>query len=169
MIFLFRRIKREFSLITCNLPLVIFAAFLCAFGGIVLWVSGGSTWFVIRGGANLVADISLTAVFCIWLIVYGLVGVVLAMIWLLCRARIMPQKASLCAFGIIMAAYLLMQNWYAVFFCTRLIIFSGILLSLSVIACGIVIVITRKSVTLLSLIILIIEMIQIYFLRFCFL
>jgi len=104
----------------------------------------------------------------VWLITYGLAGLSLGLIWLICKSRLIPPSACLTAFALCMLVYLLTQTWYAVFFCTRLTVFAGVLLFLSTVICGLVIFITRRSFLLLTLILVIVEAVQIYFLYFTF-
>ena len=165
---MFRRMKREMCVVSSSLPLLILSAFLCALFGTILWVSGGSTNYLLRNGILGAYSITVGAVFSVWLITYGLVGISLGMIWLACKCRLILLKACLTAFALCMLLYLLMESWYAVFFCTRLVLFSAIILFLSILICAVVIIITRKSFRLLTFTLIIIELVQIYFLCFTF-
>ena len=161
-----KRIKREMRILTCNLPLVILAAFLCAFFGTVLWVAGGSSWYYLKMGISSPGSLHVGTLYAVWLLTYGLVGVALSLVWLSCKARLMHVKTCLAAFALLMLSYLLMQTWYAVFFCTRLLVFAGILLLLSTVACGVALVITKRTFFILTFALVIIEAVQIYFLHF---
>ena len=164
--FLFRRIKFELKLIGENIPLIGLAAFLCIMGGILLWISGGSYWFAVRVGTRGGFTLSLVGAFTLWLICYGLVGVSLALIGFICNAGICCDKRCIKSFALLMISYLLMLSWYAIFFCTRLIVFPLILLICSVLLVGISFLLIRKTLCLLFIINLIIEIIQIYFIFF---
>ncbi len=165
---MFRRLKHELKAVGDNIPLVGLSAFLCCIGGILLWVSGGSTWFAAKMTYKPHFTLSLAGVFIVWLLCYGLVGVLLALIWISHKARVCGSGVSLKAFSIVMAVYLLMLSWYAVFFCTRLMLFAVILLLVSIVLCGAVLIAMRRTLYLITVITLLIEMIQIYFVWFSF-
>jgi len=164
--FLFRRLKCEMKIIGENIPLVGLSAFLCCVGGILLWVSGGSSWFIMRVGVGSEPTLSLVGAFVMWLICYGLVGVLLALIGIICKSGILRDKRCVRAFALVMLSYLLMLSWYAVFFCTRLTVFPLILLACSVLLLGTVFILMRRTLYLLLAIIIIIEVFQIYFIIF---
>ena len=168
MIFLFRRIKCELRVVGENIPLLLFSAFLCCIGGILMWVSGGSTWYAIRSAFDPWMTLSLSGIFIVWLLCYGLVGILLGLIWISCKARACNSGLCLKSFALVMAVYLLMLSWYAVFFCTRLLLFAVVLLTISIILCFIVFVTMRKTLLLISAVTVIIEIIQIYFVWFSF-
>lgn len=155
-------------IVTGNLSVILLAAFLCAIGGVMLWISGGSTWYILRGANDPWITLSLSGVFIVWLLTYGLVGVLLALVWLAGRSRICTVSVSLRAFALIIASYLLMLLWYAIFFCTRLVIFSVILLLLSIIILAFVLLLTRRFLRIISALTVIIELVQIYFIWFSF-
>lgn len=155
-------------MIGTSIPLLISSAFICALFGTILWVCGGSTCFFLKSGIGVGSSVTIGWVFSVWLITYGLVGLSLGLIWLICKARLIPPNACLAAFAMCMLVYLLMQTWYAVFFCTRLTVFAGVLLFLSTVICAWIIFITRRSFILLTLILVIVDTVQIYFLYFTF-
>lgn len=164
--FLFRRLKFEIKAIGENIPLVGLSAFLCCICGILLWVSGGSTWFALRVGVGKEFTLSLTGAFLLWLLCYGLVGIMLALIVVACRSRVVGEKRAVKAFALCMLSYLLMLSWYAVFFCTRLTVFPLILLVCSVAVIGVTAVVMRGTLCLLILADVLIDAIQIYFIFF---
>ena len=85
-----------------------------------------------------------------------------------CVAAVLRARLCLRSFSLVMAVYLLMLSWYAVFFCTRLLLFAVVLLTISIILCFIVFVTMRKTLLLISAVTIIIEIIQIYFVWFTF-
>jgi hypothetical protein len=167
-IFLLGRIKYEIKLIGENIPLIGLSAFLCVIGGILLWVSGGSSWFALRIGISHGFTLSLAGAFVLWTITYGLVGAVLSLITIICRAGILCDKRCIIVFGVVMISYLLMLSWYAIFFCTRLTVFPLILLLCSVLLICVELIIMWRTLRILLVINLIIEAIQVYFIIFSF-
>lgn len=161
---MFRRIKRELQTLGERLPIIVLNAFLFSFGGVLLWISGGSTWYAIRNSGDPWMSLSLCGVFVLWLITYGLVGIAVTMLWLAERRRIVRRSVN--AFGLMSISYILMLSWYAVYFCTRLTLFSVILLLIALALCIVSHVSMRKSGVLISLILFIIEAVLIYFIWF---
>ena len=121
-----RKLKRELGFLLAYPAQIGLGAFLCAVGGVVLWVSGGSGWYYLKAGQLP----SLTAVFLLWTLLYALYGCLLAVI-LLTGKSILNPKAALVGAAATAASYLLSLGWYAVFFCTRLQVFAAILLILA--------------------------------------
>lgn len=163
-----RRLRIEMHAVSANIKLILLGAFLCAVGGVLLWINGGSTWYFLRSASQIHAGLSLSGVFVAWLITYGLTGAMLALVWSSGRYRLCGCRVSLCSFGLISAVYLLMLVWYALFFCTRLFIFSLVILSLSVVLCAMALILLRKTMVLIWMIGIMIEAIQIYFIYFSF-
>ncbi|MGN1409328.1 MAG: hypothetical protein ACI4XJ_04040 [Eubacteriales bacterium] len=165
---MFKRIKREIDFIGDNIPVIILGVFICCIGGIFLWVSGDSNWYYAKS-MHMDGVMPLEIVFVIWLLIYALSGFVLAMSCLAdrvcCSGRFLGLRcAFIGGFG-----YLMMLLWYVLLFCTRLAFFGIILLILSIIAFGIIFVVIRRTFLLLNLAIILIEIVQIYFLCFSFL
>ena len=164
------RIKHELDFIVKNIALIALSAFLCAMGGIILWISGGSTWYLLRLGENGKNALSLALVFVIWFLVYGLCGALIALFGLFsrnsCRGGSVNSKNGFTSFCLILGAYLLMLLWYVTFFCTRLVILPAILLVISVAVLGITLFISRKTFFLISVIIILIELVHIYYIYF---
>lgn len=156
-----RRLKREVCFLIEHFRLTGLCAFMCCMGGILLWVSGGSNVYYLRG-----AHIPIGVLFLLWLLVYGLTGVLMACILLTetscCRGNRGGILLGLCA-----AAYVFMLCWYAVYFCTRLVLFSGILLILSVLCLGTIFVIMRTGFLLGKVTIFLAEIGQILCLVYC--
>ncbi len=136
------QIKRELSFLIENAAVLGLGAFLCCAGGILLWVNGGSGGYFLRRPWS---GIGLTAAFLLWLSVYGLSGASLSMILLAERARLFRGNGAVTAFVLTSASYLLSLIWYALFFCTRLHLFAGILLALSLVLIGMNVVVTRRT------------------------
>ncbi len=160
---MWRRLKREVGFLIEHYRLTGLCAFLCCMGGILLWVSGGSNLYWLRG-----AKIPIGVLFLLWLLIYGLTGVLLACILLTeasgCRR---PMHGGILT-GLCAAAYVFMLSWYAVYFCTRLVLFSGILLILSVISLGIIFVVMRTGMILAKVMIILAEIGQILCLVYCY-
>ena len=155
-----RRLKREVCFLVENYRTAALCPFLCCMGGILLWVSGGSPALYLRK-----CGISAGALFLLWLPIYGLTGLVLAWIFLVrrnsCRGEgtVLP---ALCA-----GAYLCMLCWYAVYCCTGLVLFAGILLLLSIVLLGTVFIMFRHRCILMRAVILLAETGQILCLLYC--
>ncbi len=162
-IFLRKKIRREASFVVSNLPLIGVFAFLSSIGGVLLWVNGGSAWYIMQSMRNR-ESLSLGGAFILWLFVYALIGAVMAIIFKAGKSCSTPSKSQFIAFCLISAVYILTLAWYAVFFCTRLMLFSAILLMISIFLCAVVFIIMRKALLLLNLFIVLIESAQIYFL-----
>ncbi len=101
-------------------------AFLAAVGGVLLWVSGGSGWYVVRSAGGELPP--LMTVFVLWLLCYALYGFLMAAVVLGCVEQ--ADRAGL-ALGALAASYLCSLIWYALFFCTRMVIFAGLILILA--------------------------------------
>lgn len=160
---MFKRIRRESAFLLSNLSFIFLFSFLCALGGVLLWVNGGSTWFVMQSYQLHNNSIGLSGAFVLCLVIYALIGAVVSVIIKMngCRGG---KNNTLAAVVLSMAMYILSLAWYAVFFCTRLSIFSSILLFIAILIGGGLFVITRKSLILLSVGIIVIELCEIYFL-----
>ena len=98
------------------------SAFLCAVGGVLVWINGGSGRYLFAACRNFSHTLSLTAVFLIWLAVYALTGAVIGAIGLLLR------EIGILPFVLAAASYLLGILWYALFFCTRLSFLASVML-----------------------------------------
>ena len=140
---MFRRLKRELCFVGENIPVLGLGAFICCIGGVFLWVG---------------------VIFTVWLLTYGMTGFVLAMSCL--SEKLCSQKCGMKASVLGGFAYLLMLMWYAVSFCTRLAFFGIILLILSILLLGITFVALRKTFFITLVLIILIEVVQIYFLCF---
>ena len=141
---LIRNTKRMFS---DPAPLAL-GAFLCAVAGAALWVSGGSGWYVLRSAGREDRLPPLAALFIVWLLVYALYGFLLAAILL---GRKEWGRNALALFGSVIGSWLLSLGWYAVYFCTRLGVFSLILLLLSAAAMLFALILLRRAPLLLLL------------------
>ena len=165
---MFKRITREINFSGDNIPVIVLGAFICCIGGVFLWVSGDSNWYYTKVLHMDYVVMPLGIIFVIWLIAYALSGFVLAMSCLAdrvcCNGRFIGLRcAFIGGFG-----YLMMLLWYVLSFCTRLAFFGIILLILSIVAFGIIFVVTRRTFLLLNVAIILIEVVQVYFLCFSF-
>lgn len=161
-----RRLKREVCFLIEHFRFTGLCVFLCCMGGILLWVSGGSNHYHIRG-----AHVPVGVLFLIWLLIYGLTGVLLACILLTESNRCTtPGRRIRSGFltGLCAAAYMFMLSWYAVYFCTRLILFSWILLTLSVILFGVIFVVMRTGMILAKAAVFLAEICQILCMVYCY-
>ena len=152
--------KRELWFWLERAPILGLGAFLCCMGGILLWINGGSIRYDLRHAAGK-GMFSLTTAFLLWLLAYGLTGLALAMT--ASASGCLPKNRAFATFVLGSAAYLLMLIWYALAFCTRLVIFPQILLALSVVLIGMIFVVIKRTFFCLSLILLAIEAIQVLF------
>ncbi|MBQ8185424.1 MAG: hypothetical protein IJ037_00965 [Clostridia bacterium] len=152
-----RRLKREVCFLIGHYKTAGLCAFLCCMGGVLLWVSGGSWMYHVRP-----YTVPIGVMFLLWLTVYGFTGLLMAVLLLSGRCRC-GKGSALTA-----AAYVCMLCWYAVFFCTPLTFFAGLLLSLSVILLGIVFLTEKRSMLTVKILIFLIEGIQIWCLYRCF-
>lgn len=168
--FLFRKIKQELLFIGDNIPLLGLGAFVCCFGGILVWVGSDSNWYYYKIMNNNSFH-SLSSIFFTWLVIYGLTGVTLAL-------SCLSVKCSICHsikhgyLRIINApfvggfGYLMMLLWYVVTFCTRLSVFGTIILLMSIVAFGTLLVLLKRTFLVTFVTLILIEAVQIYFLIF---
>ena len=105
--------KKELEYIGGNITGVSASVFLCAMGGILVWVNGGSGWYVLSTLHGRMLPLSL--IFLSWLFTYALYGFRLAM-----RVFCKTDRCYLSVQGRVCLAYLLDLVWYAIFFCTRM-------------------------------------------------
>lgn len=139
-----RRIKLELNCLISHITVIGLGAFLCAIGGILLWVNGGSGWYVLNSVSAARNSSSLTGVFLVWLVVYALYGVRLALIGIGEGISCRDQRHAFVGFCLTSLAYLLDLIWYALFFCTRLTWFALIILLISVLIELLLICMSRK-------------------------
>lgn len=163
-IFLFRQIKRELDYLVGNIGMIGLSAFLCCFGGILLWVDGTNIWHVMRSGHLPVGSASVTGMFLLWLLTYGLCGTVLALILL--QSRTVRGGIALIAFSVGCVIYLLQLVWYAVFFCTHLIFFAFFILLVVLLLTLALLVLVRHSFLVLKVLLLAITLVELYFIYF---
>jgi len=124
-----------------------FSAFICCFGGILLWVNGTNIWHIYNSMYHSDSTISVTGIFLISLLIYGICGILLALF--LIYGQICRSSAALTAFIFSSLIYLFILIWYVLFFCTHLTFFALIILILLIlltillfvrISCGFIIV-----------------------------
>jgi len=162
-IFMFRQIKRELNYLAENIGTIGLSAFLCCFGGILLWVDGTNIWHVMRSGPHA-GTASVTGVFLLWLLTYGLCGTVLALILL--QSRTARCGCALTAFAAGCTVYLLQLVWYAVFFCTHLVIFAFFILLTAFLLTFVLFFLVRHSFLTLKALLLAITLVELYFIYF---
>ena len=119
------RIKNEFRLIGCRLAVISVSVLFCAMGGILLWVNGGSGWYIVNTLHK--NSLPLSVIFLTWLIVYALYGFRLAV-----RGFCPCDKRYAAVQGAVCLAYIFDLVWYALFFCTRLSLFALIMILIAV-------------------------------------
>ncbi len=164
MIFLFRQLKRELNFLITHIGIIGFSAFLCCFGGILLWVNGTNIWHILRAEHIPDFSVSVTGIFLIWLFTYGLCGMVLALILL--QSRTCRNAVPLIAFSVCCGIYLLQLVWYAVFFCTHLLFFAFIVLLTAFLMTIILFFLIRHSFVLLKFLLIAITLVELYFIYF---
>ena len=126
-----RNWKREFDFLGGGLVPLGVCAFLFAVGGALLWVCGGSGWYVLKAAGREAPSVG--GLFALSLAVCGLCGL-LGGLTAMAGYRLRPAGAVLPPLGLTAASYLFHLGWYAVFCCTRLMLFGGILAALSLLA-----------------------------------
>ena len=140
--------------------------FLCCMGGVLLWVSGGSNYYYIRGPHG-----SVGLLFLLWLVIYALTGLVLACILLTESNRCVSHSRRIRSgilTGLCVTSYLFMLCWYAVYFCTRLVLFSGILLTVTMILFVTIFVVMRTGMILAKAAVFLAETGQILCMVYCY-
>ena len=156
-----KRIRRETSCVLSNISQIVLISFLTSLGGVLLWVNGGSTWFVVQSYKLDGCGISLTGAFVVSLVSYALLGAVMGIILKMNGCGI--KKKFVTALALAAGMYIFSLAWYAVFFCTRLSAFSAALLVIAVLLGVALLLMLRKTMLLLNLLILAIEICEIYF------
>lgn len=159
-------LKEELRFILDHIAIVILAAFIGATGGVLVWINGGSTWYLIRTGCGAVPQMSI--VFSVWVITYGLMGAAMALIWLIYREQRCDFGRTFTCFSLCALSYLFMLVWYALFFCTRLVVFAGIILILSCVTDGLLFWFMRKTLVTFQAVMAVAVVIQAYFIWFTF-
>ena len=163
---MFRTIKRELNYLVCNIGSIGLSAFLCCFGGILLWVDGTNIWYVIRSEHRTGDISSVTAMFLLWLLAYGLCGAVLALILL--HGRTVRCGNVLTAFAVCCMIYLLQLVWYAVFFCTHLVFLAFCILLAAGALTFALFFLLRRSFLIFRVLLLLIALVELYFIYFNF-
>lgn len=162
--FLFRNFKREINFLSVHIGMIGFSAFLCCFGGILLWVNGTGLWRILHTGQYLSGSASVTGIFLLWLFTYGLCGTSQAL--LLLRSRFCRNSRGLTEFSVCCVIYLLQLVWYAVFFCSHLLFFAFIILLLTFLLTLILLFLVRKGFLLLKLLLVTMTLVELYFIYF---
>ena len=158
------RIRRELSFIIKNIGLIGFAAFICAFFGIILWVNGNNIWYIMKTSAlpDRIPDV--TGIFTVWLISYGLYGIMMALVFLHVKCGII--KMSVIPFSFASAGYLFCLIWYALFFNTSLTLFASIILFFAILMTIAVFFLMRRGFIILKIVLLLIATVELYFIYF---
>jgi len=170
---LFHTIKRELNYLINNAAKIGTAAFLCCFGGILLWVDGTNLWCVMRSGRLPRGSMPVTGMFLLWLLAYGLCGMLLGLILLQSREPCFRKgrgdaRLLLTAFAAGCTLYLLMLTWYAVFFCTHLVLFALVLLLTALLLTLTMFLLLRRGLLLFRIVLLLITLVEFYFIYFNF-
>ena len=147
-----------------HIRMIGFSAFLCCFGGMLLWVNGTNLWQILRSGGLPAFSLSVTGLFLLWSLVYGLDGILLALLFL----QSYPFRCGnlLTSFSICCGIYLLQLVWYAVFFCTHLVFFSFIILLISLVLTIVLFLMPRQSFLLFRFLLILILLVELYFIYF---
>lgn len=159
--FLLKRIKCELNYLAYNFGKIGFAAFICCFMGILLWVNGTNIWYILQSRKPSGFSLSVTGMFLLWLLVYGLCGVALALIFLLGQC-----KNSLIAFSAGCMIYILQLSWYAIFFCTSLFIFAFFILLTAFLLTIFLFFLVRHGSFILRAVLAMIALVELYFIYF---
>ncbi len=161
-IFLLKGFKCECRFFCGHIPVLAGSAFLCAVGGVLVWINGGSGCYLFAACRSSSQTLSLTAVFLMWLCVYALTGAVIGMIGLLLR------EVGLLPFALAATSYLLGILWYALFFCTRLSFFAAVLL-IGAVALNIIIMLKYgRCSRLMDIILVLITAAEVFFIIWSF-
>ena len=166
MIFVCEQMKRELCFLGEHIPVLLLSAFLAAAGGVVLWISGGSSWYFIRTASG--SGVGLGFIFSVWILTYALVGALMALLWLTYSGGRRDFRKTMPLFVLVTLSYLFMLVWYALFFCTRLAVFSAVILILSCIIDAVVFFFMRKSFLLFDCALAVVFAVQTYFVYFSF-
>ncbi len=126
------KIRCEIKWLGENLKEAGLGAFIAAAGCVLLWVSGGSGWFALKAMRLSLPPLGL--LFALSLLRAGFCGLAAALCVVGCREGWKRKKRIPAAAGWIAAAYLFGLGWYAVFFCTRMILFGAVLLAGGILA-----------------------------------
>lgn len=162
--FLLKQIRRELNYMAYNFGKIGLSAFICCFMGILLWVNGTNILYVLRSKTINGFSASVTGTFLLWLVAYGLCGAALSLIFLLGQTR--QCKNLLIAFSVCCMIYLLQLAWYAVFFCTSLLIFAFIILFTAFLLTILLFFLVRHSFVILKIIIVTVALVELYFIYF---
>ena len=147
-----------------NISVIILFSFMTSLGGVLLWVNGGSTWFILQSNKLQNVSVSLSGAFVLCLLIYALMGAIMGIILKSDACICGRGNRSVAAFSLTMAMYILSLAWYAVFFCTRLSLFSAILLIIVLLFGAALFIATRKKMLILSLLVIALELAEMYFL-----
>lgn len=163
---LFRRLRYELNYLVCNIGKIGLSAFICCFGGILLWVDGTNIWHILRSGFGGTSDssASVIAYFLLWLLTYGLCGAVLAI--LLQYGQSVGSSGPFIAFSAGCAMYLFQLVWYALFFCTSLVVFAFFILLTAFLLTCFLIFLARHGAWILKLMLILIALVELYFIYF---
>jgi hypothetical protein len=162
--FLFRKLKRELDFLAKHIRMIFFSAFICCFGGMLLWVNGTNLWQVLRSGSQPSFSLSVTGLFLLWSFIYGLTGILLSLLFL--QGKIRCCNDPLTSFAICSGIYLLHLVWYAVFFCTHLVLFACMILLVSFFLTIVLFLLNRHGFLLFRFLLILIFLVELYFIYF---
>ena len=162
--FLFRKLKLELNFLAEHIRMIFFSAFLCSFGGMLLWVNGTNLWQILRTGNLPPFSLSVTGLFLLWSFVYGLTGILLALLFLQSQNRCCNNL--LASLAICSGIYLLHLVWYAVFLCTHLVFFACVILLASIFLTIVLFILTRQDFLLFRFLLILIFLVELYFIYF---
>lgn len=110
--------KEETGLVVRFLGLILGAAFVFAFVGTLLWINGRGAWFVMRYSVLPSFACSLTWLYCLWLVVYGLLGGAVPFSVFLLRAR---RRSWIPPVALLLCAYVLSLLWVPLFYTAQFV------------------------------------------------
>lgn len=152
----FKKIKRslrfEINIIKNNILIIAAAAAVCCIGGILLWINGGSTWYVANSALRGKYPISQSGIFLLNCMAYVLLGILLALNFIYTKNCLLHPRTGLSSFVRSAGSYLFLLIWYVIFFCTRLTIFSLALLIISGIMLIVNLISTKKIFSIYGII-----------------
>ncbi len=151
---MFKKLCCEWKSFCREIRTVCLFSFLCALGGVILWVEGGGIPYRLSGLPGSTGSESLFLEFIICLITYALFGVIMGLTYRMLHGNFcrIPQFSSKiwALFFLEVGVYLLNLIWYAIFFCTHLHIFALIIILISLAATVYITILSSKFSILIT-------------------
>lgn len=156
----------EINIIKNNIFLIAVSAVVCCIGGILLWINGGSTWYVTNSALRGKFIIPQSGIFLLNCIEYVLFGILLALNFIYMKNCLIHPRTGFSSFVRSAGSYLFLLIWYVVFFCTKLTIFSFVILILSGILLIVNLISTKKFLSIYGIITIIAFILIVLFVDF---